>query len=92
MSKFTAALIFLYISLSTIWYFVFKILTSRKIQNLEDGINESQLKQDPELYKSADSLSRWGLEVDKQGRYQRIYNVDYEELYDDDTTETFTDI
>jgi hypothetical protein len=90
MSNFTAALIFLYISLTTMWYFIYKIMTNKKITNLKSMSSEAQIKQNPQLYKNSESLSRWGLEIDKDGKYQRIYNVDYEELYSDNTTETFT--
>jgi len=90
MTKFTAALIFIYATLVTVWYFVYKTLTEKKVQNLESLSPEAQLKQNPSLYKNTESLARWGLEIDKDGKYQRIYNVEYDELYSDDTTETFT--
>ncbi len=90
MTKFTAALIFAYAVITTVWYFLYKILTENKLNHLKSQSPEAQLKQNPHLYKNADSLSRWGLEVDKDGKYQRIYNIDYEELYSGDSTDTFT--
>ena len=85
-----AVLVFIYAALVTMWYFVYKMLTERKIESLKTDSIEAQLKRNPTLYKSPETLARWGLEINQNGTYNKIYNVDYDELYSDETTETFT--